>query len=336
MRHITPSTPDFESGETQMKSNRRSPITLTVPIRESVFVFAYCTASLALGQTPPSEQDPLSQANPLALEYELADDAPSDERWFGLYRAPIDDNLITDRPDFTESTEAIPIGRFQLEMGYTFTYDREDDVRVRDHTAPELLLRMGVVENFELRFGWAGYSYTETRDTVRNDAGRRVSDEVWEQGANDFELGFKLKIAEQDGLLPNLAVLGGMTFPTGSSNISPGDVEPLLGLLWAYDLSDDVALAGQFIVGTPVEDGRRYVQSAASLSLGVSLTERLGTYVEYYGIYHNTRESDCAHTVNGGFTYLITNNLQVDIRAGFGLNEEADDFLAGAGLSWRF
>ncbi len=257
-------------------------------------------------------------------------------RWFGLYKAPIDDNLVTDRPDFTESTEAIPVGRFQLEMGYTFTYDREDDVRTRDHTAPELLLRMGVVDNFELRFGWAGYSYTETHDTARNSAGRRVSDEVWDQGANDFELGFKLKIAEQDGIRPNLAILGGMTFPTGSSNISPGDVEPLLGLLWAYDLSDNAALAGQFIVGTPVEDGRRYVQSAASISLGVSLTERLGTYVEYFGIYHNTRESDCAHTVNGGFTYLINNNLQVDIRAGAGLNEEADDFFAGAGLSWRF
>lgn len=257
-------------------------------------------------------------------------------QWFGIHRAPIDDNLITDRPDFTESTEAIPIGRFQLELGYTFTYDREDDVRVRDHTAPELLLRMGIVEDFELRFAWAGYSYTETRDTVRNDAGRRVSSESWEQGANDFELGFKLKIAEQNGLRPNLAILGAMTFPTGSSHISPGDVEPLVGLLWAYDLSDDVALAGQFLVGTPVEDGRRYVQSAASLSLGVSLTERLGTYIEYYGIYHNTRESDCAHTVNGGFTYLITNNLQFDIRAGFGLNEEADDFFTGAGLSWRF
>ncbi len=298
--------------------------------------------TMALAQDAEQRQDETTfELNPEsdepagdATDYEQQDQP--ELRWFGLYKAPIDDNLVTDRPDFTESTEAIPVGRFQLEMGYTFTYDREDDVRTRDHTAPELLLRMGVVDNFELRFAWAGYSYTETRDTARNSAGRRVSDEVWDQGANDFELGFKLKIAEQDGLRPNLAILGAMSFPTGSNNISPGDVEPLLGLLWAYDLSDDVGLAGQFLVGTPVEDGRRYVQSAASLSLGVSLTERLGTYVEYFGIYHNTRESDCAHTVNSGFTYLINNNLQFDIRAGVGLNEEADDFFAGAGLSWRF
>ncbi|MCZ6654354.1 MAG: hypothetical protein O7D91_15175, partial [Planctomycetota bacterium] len=29
--------------------------------------------------------------------------------------------LITDRPDFTESTDAIPTGHFQLEAGYMFT-----------------------------------------------------------------------------------------------------------------------------------------------------------------------------------------------------------------------
>ncbi|NOX59381.1 MAG: transporter [Planctomycetes bacterium] len=256
--------------------------------------------------------------------------------WFNLTQASIDDNLVTDRPDFTESTEAIPVNRFQLEMGYTFTYDREGDRRTRDHTAPELLLRMGVVENFELRFGWTGYSMTETLSTQRNSERRRVTSEEWNQGANDFELGFKLKIAEQSGLRPALAILGAATFPTGSANISAGDVEPLLGLLWAYDLSDDIALAGQFIVGTPVEDGRRFVQSAASLSLGASLTERLGTYVEYFGTYPNTLDGDSAHSINGGFTYLVNNNLQIDIRAGFGLNDAADDFFTGAGLAWRF
>jgi hypothetical protein len=40
--------------------------------------------------------------------------------------------------------------------------------------------------------------------------------------------------------------------------------------------------------------------------------------------------------LNGGFTWLITENLQLDWRAGFGLNEEADDFFTGAGFGIRF
>lgn len=280
---------------------------------------------------PVSDSPAVEEEN----QYEL-DDLPDDTSWFDLRKAPIDDNLVTDRPDFTESTETIPYGRFQLEMGYTFTYDREGNDRTRDHTAPELLLRVGIVENFELRFGWLGYSFTEAQGQERTRAGRRVTNEAWSQGSNDFELGFKLKIAEQDGLRPHLAILGAATFPSGSANVSSGDVEPLGALLWAYDLSENVALAGQFVLAAPVEDSRRFVQTAASLSLGISLTDRLGTYVEYIGTFHNARDSDCAHTVNGGFTYLITNNLQIDIRAGAGLNEEADDFFTGAGLSWRF
>jgi hypothetical protein len=34
-------------------------------------------------------------------------------------------------------------------------------------------------------------------------------------------------------------------------------------------------------------------------------------------------------------TYLITNNIQWDLRAGVGLNQAADDFFTGTGISIR-
>jgi hypothetical protein len=42
------------------------------------------------------------------------------------------------------------------------------------------------------------------------------------------------------------------------------------------------------------------------------------------------------HYLNGGLTYLINNDVQFDVRVGWGLNEAAEDFFAGAGLSVRF
>jgi hypothetical protein len=39
---------------------------------------------------------------------------------------------------------------------------------------------------------------------------------------------------------------------------------------------------------------------------------------------------------NGGFTLLMNENTQLDLRVGAGLNNEAPDFFAGAGLSFRF
>jgi hypothetical protein len=38
----------------------------------------------------------------------------------------------------------------------------------------------------------------------------------------------------------------------------------------------------------------------------------------------------------GGFTFLVSDNIQWDIRGGVGLNDEADDYFVGTGLSVRF
>ena len=73
-----------------------------------------------------------------------------------------------------------------------------------------------------------------------------------------------------------------------------------------------------------------------SLSAALSLSEKLGFYIEYYGFYPNAEHSDAAHTINGGLTYLINNNFQLDWRIGAGLNEEADDFFTGVGFAWRY
>ncbi len=137
---------------------------------------------------------------------------------------PMDEPLVTDRPDFTESTEAVPAGHFQLEAGYTFTLDSEGKARARAHSVPELLLRIGVVEGFELRIGWDGYSWTDEQFEGRTRGGRRVPRTDWSQGGHDMSLGFKHKLIEQDGLLPHFGVIGAITIPSGSTGISSGGV----------------------------------------------------------------------------------------------------------------
>ncbi len=249
---------------------------------------------------------------------------------------PMDEPLITDRPDITESTDAVPSGHVQLELGYTFTDDREGDDRVRNHTAPELLVRIGVFEDFEIRIGWEGYSWSDNQFEGETRGGRSVTREDWSQGGHDLSLGIKYKLFEQDGWVPHFGVIAAMTVPSGSGGVSSGDVDPELVLLWAYDVNDNFAIAGNVGFVVPTDDGDRFFQTTASLSGAFSLTDKLGAYVEYFGLYPNTEDSDCAHYVNGGLTYLINNNFQIDWRIGAGLNEEADDFFTGVGFSWRF
>jgi len=280
----------------------------------------YVTASTALAKNPLSPDEP-----PGAVDVPLVTDGPLET----------DEPLVTDRPDFTESTDAVPTGRVQLELGYTFTYDREGSERVRSHSFPEFLTRVGLAENFELRVGWSGYTWADERFESATRAGRPVIRDDHIQGANDMSVGFKLKFCEQEGLRPHLGLIGEISLPSGSTGHTSADVDPGIKLLWAYDLSESLSLAGNLNLAVPTQDGHRFVQASASISLAASLNDWLGTYIEYFGHYPAADGEDAAHSLNGGFTFLINDDVQIDVLAGFGLNEQADDFFTGVGLSWR-
>ncbi|HWI17822.1 MAG TPA: hypothetical protein VNT81_08745, partial [Vicinamibacterales bacterium] len=60
--------------------------------------------------------------------------------------------IVTDRPDFTESSEVIPARWLQLESGISF----EGESLVRGFSAPAALLRIGLGHRAELRLGAEG------------------------------------------------------------------------------------------------------------------------------------------------------------------------------------
>ena len=312
-----------------------------------VFVRLFATYGLAQEQetgeatSKPGPEKPVvdPQAGDPASDQSQLDRATSTPETKGFWfweAADLTEPLVTDRPDFTESTDAVPRGRFQLEMGYTFTYDREEKDRVRNHTAPEFLLRVGLFDDFELRLGWEGYSWSENQFEGQTRGGRSVIRENWTQGSNDVLIGFKYKFFEQDGLRPHFGIIGALSMPSGSSSVSSGDVDPELVLLWAYDVTDWFSVAGNVGMAVPTEESGRFLQTSSSLSAAFAVSDEVGTYVEYFGFYPNADNSDAAHSLNAGVTYLITDNFQLDVRAGFGLNEEADDFFTGVGFSWRW
>ncbi|MBK8915274.1 MAG: transporter [Phycisphaerales bacterium] len=247
-----------------------------------------------------------------------------------------DGPLVSDRPDFTESTAVVSPGRFQWEGGYTFTRDSENGHRMRDHTLAELLLRVGVAPGLELRFGWEGASFTTLSYPDRSEAGRRLHQRDHEDGWTDMSIGFKAHLAEQRGWRPELAVIGALSVPTGSHTKSSGDVDPEVKWLWSYEISERLSVGGNVNIGAPTGARGRFAQASASVAVGYAVCEHLGVYAEYFGFYPGERGEDCAHTLNGGFTIPLTDDLQFDIRTGVGLNEQANDFFAGVGFAVRF
>ena len=166
-----------------------------------------------------------------------------------------------------------------------------------------------------------------------------LDDETLTHGSQDLYIGAKIGLTPQRGLLPEMAIIPQATLATGSQEFTNG--EDLFGTNWLYswELNDRWSLAGSTQFNRAVDSGtdNKYTQWAQSIAVGVSLTDCLGGYFEWFAFFPDDADTDGVEQyLNGGFAYLITNNIQWDIRAGLGLNERSQDFLAGTGLSIRF
>jgi hypothetical protein len=237
--------------------------------------------------------------------------------------------LATDRPDFTEASSTVGLGRTQLEFGYTYIRDEEAGVELDEHSYPELLTRVGMfAEWFEFRIAW---NCAHNR-TLSGELARRAS------GTEDLYLGCKLALFEQNEWLPELAIVPQMTVPTGSSEFTTDEVMPGVNLLYGWDVTEWMTFAGSTQGNRALDDtGNFYDEYAQSLTVGLSLTEQIGMYNEVFGIFpHGAVETGPEYYYNGGFTYRVNNNLQFDVRAGWGLNDRAADFFAGTGGAIRF
>ena len=234
----------------------------------------------------------------------------------------LDEPLVTDRPDFTESGTPVGLGVTQIEYGYTYT----DTAAGASHSMGEPLVRYGIyAEWLEMRLGLAPVSQRAEAGAARH------------SGTEDLYFGFKLGLTPQDGRLPEMALIPQINIPTGSDPFSSDHLEPGVNWIYGWELSDSLSTAGNTQWNRRIDSGKGYLEMAQSWTLAYSLSEKVGVYTEWYGLFPTGATTEhVQHYFNGGFTYLITNDIQLDIRAGVGLNDAADDFIMGVGMSVRF
>jgi hypothetical protein len=240
--------------------------------------------------------------------------------------------IKTDRPTFTPSSSPVGKNIIQLETGYTFTHNRVQGVTVDSHTYPEASLRFGILADW--LEGRIGQNFAST-----NTAGPASS--TSHTGAADLLLGVKLGLAKQQECLPETAVILQMSVPTGSPFLTGKEVLPGIIAIFGWDVIKNRLSASGSLSANRALDGAHhfYTLLAESLVLDWSLTKRLDVFAECYAL----TPSGAIDSATGpqpffdtGLTFKVTPNLQLDGRAGLGLNHHADQFFAGLGLSVRY
>lgn len=241
----------------------------------------------------------------------------------------LDQPLQTDRPNFTSTSVTVGKGVTQIESGYTYFKSKEAGLDVRYQSFGEFLFRQGILADWlEFRVGFSPLQQTTQAGSYHDST----------LGAEDLDLALQFSLTPQAGILPESALLVSMSVPTGSPAFTAHQVEPGVDLIYAWQLNDFLSVAASTQgYGNVDSSGSSYLEMAQSCSVGYQLTQQLGAFTEWFVLVPSgARTARTQHYFDAGFTYLINNNVQLDMSAGVGLNEAANGFFAGAGLSIRF
>lgn len=233
-----------------------------------------------------------------------------------------EDPMVTDRPDFTESAVTVAPGRFQFELGYTFTRKGTED----RHDFGELLARLGILPWLEGRLGLNSLALVTAPSTESS-------------GLQDMTVSFKAllfrKPAGSSAAVPQVALLVGTDLPTGNDGFGEGEMQPGAKLAFDFGLSERFGLASNVGWAYLVSDGSRFHQGVGSVTLGYAVSGPLSVYTEWYGFFPENRAGGSRHYVDGGVAWSLGPDTRIDWRIGAGLQESGPNWYTGAGLSFR-
>jgi hypothetical protein len=248
--------------------------------------------------------------------------------------------IETDRPNFTASPNVVPKGALQIETGFVWENDKQSlagivsapkgsVITFRNLTVNTTLLRFGLTDNIELRFNT---SFNNNRE-IFSDGFSSQDNVTKSKGFSTSFIGFKTNLYKNDKL--SIGFLGHLYIPELTSgdftrensllNVAPEFLIPL-----TYEITDRFGVALQY--GLTWDGATANPTFTYTLALGYSITDKLSFYLEPYGFIIDKGEE--IHSINGGFTYLINNNFQVDLTGGLGLNESAPDNFVNCGASF--
>ena len=233
-------------------------------------------------------------------------------------------DLITDRPDQTESSSVVPLRSLQVETGFMLENKETNTFKKQSFAYNTTLLRYGLLENFELR---VGLEYLGEELLLKN-----TNFNSSHSGLSPIYTGFKVKITEEDAWKPEVAFLGGLVLPfPADKSFKPLYTAANLRFAVSHTLSDRISLG--YNLGAEWDGQTALPRYFYSVALGVGVTDKLGAFVESYGLI--AENGNAEHLVDAGFTFLILPNFQFDVSGGIGLNDDAIDNFVSVGLTYR-
>lgn len=222
--------------------------------------------------------------------------------------------ISPDRPGIGSGATVLAPGLVHLETGASFSSTDGID----QYAIGEVLVRAGV-SGVEVQL--FGNSFV-----VQRSEAFPVLDE---EGFQDAGVGLKVPVVRGAGDRLNLSLQGLLSAPTGGQLFTADEWVGALNALADVSLSDRAGVS----VNLGIEEGVGALGESYSVIVtpGIALGDGFGAYGGWAGFFTDAGDVDYGEA---GLTYLASDDLQVDLNGGWGL--DSDEWFVGAGVAMRW
>jgi hypothetical protein len=225
--------------------------------------------------------------------------------------------IETDRPTETQNAGLVPKGTFQAEIGFRKEHENGQQ---NNYMYPNAVFRYGLFKQLELRL------------RTPFEAKRPKEQKGSMYGLEPIEVGIKAELYQTKDTSVGLSLYSTLGLPHVASKEHEADKAFYTArLLLQNKLTDKIKI--NYNIGRDWDREDMQQTWMYSISPQIELSDKWLVFLEEYGDFIPKEEPE--HYVDAGLAYIITNNLEIDINAGKGLNKKSSSYFLTAGISFR-
>jgi hypothetical protein len=229
--------------------------------------------------------------------------------------------ISPDRPGYGTPPSLVLKNAFQIESGFQYERAKDGNVINENYSYNQLLLRYGLFKFAEIRAA-SGILKTVTQNGTS-------SEKV--DGMMAVSIGTKIKLYEGKGIIPATSLLIQANLPYFSKKeFRPDHIAPSVLFLFQNSLTEKLSLGynlGLAWNGTDNDPSKFY-----AVTFGYNISDKVSCFIENYGNFYG---SSSVLAIDGGFAFLVLNNLQLDISGGPQVSGEGKYGQISFGIAWR-
>lgn len=229
--------------------------------------------------------------------------------------------IASDRPGQAITPYLVPTKLLQLQSGITFR--RLDYTNAnQDDEVVEAIVRYGLSKKLELGIA-LNYLNTSFNSSIF---------ESTNSGVNSTSIQARYNLFSGDNFFEIISIQFSIGIPVINNDFQQKHLYPRITLINTKRINRYISLTSNLGVnwtGFQTNPNGFYV-----INLSYALSTTVGVFVEQYSTFN---ESDIEPKIDGGFSYLVNNDFQLDISGGYYTEDPAidSDFFISAGVSWR-